>query len=357
VKTTETIVAEFNKKFGGEVLITADRLPEQLGRIPSGSLVVDVATGGGWPQGHWSEITGAESSGKTALCLLTVAAAQRLDPAHVTVWIAAEEFVPSWARALGVDLSRVHLINTNVAESALDAALAFMENRACDLVVIDSLPALVPDEENTKDMDEPQVALLARLVSKFFRKAAFAMHRMPGEDRPCTGMVINQFRSNIGAWSRYGEPTTTPGGRAKNYYFFVRAEISRVNWLGDKDTKVGQRVRLAVKKNKTAPSQRTAEFDFYFAEHEDFMPGDIDRAGEIVSVALLLGVINRSGAWYYVGERKFQGVDAVLAEAKLSPEFYEVMRTEVMGIVTGGKQLTPAPVPPASVVKKTRRRG
>ena len=329
-QSTEAVVVNINKRFGGEVVIKASELPETIGRLPTGSLAVDVATSGGWPLGHWTEIVGAESSGKTALTFLTVAAAQREDAEHLTVWVAAEEFVPSWARACGVDLDRIILINTNVAEAALDAALGFMENRACDLVVIDSLPALVPDEENTKDMDEPQVGLQARLNSKFFRKATFAMHRHGENDRPVTGIVINQFRTLIGGWSRYGEATTTPGGKAKNYYFFVRAELSRVNWLGERDTKWGQRIRVTIKKNKTGPGQRAAEFDLYFDHHDVFAPGQTDLAGEIMSVGMDLGILQRKGAWYIYGDQKFQGADAVLAAARTNPDFYRSVRAEVM---------------------------
>jgi recombination protein RecA len=354
MKSAETVRSEMNKQFGGEVVIMASELPEEVRRVPTGSLSVDVATGGGWPRGHWSEIVGMESSGKTALSFLTVAAAQRENPEHITVWVAAEEFVPSWARACGVDLNRVMLINTNVAEAAFDTALNFMENRACDLVVIDSLPALLPDEENTKDMDEPQVALQARLNAKFFRKAGYAMHRLAETDRPCTGIVINQFRSLIGGWARYGEPTTTPGGKAKNYYFFVRAEVSRVDWIKDRDRKVGQRIRVVVNKNKTAPGQRQTEFDFYFDHYSRFAPGQVDQQGELMALGIDLGVIGRKGAWYTVGEQQYQGMDAVMQGLRDRPDLAAFVTREVMSILTAGKQLVQE-ASVAQVVKRKRR--
>ena len=176
-ETLEEIARAVNKKFGEEVVVLGSRISEKLPRITSGVLAFDMMLGGGWPVNQWSEIVGDESSGKTAVAYKTIAANQALDPNWTALWVAAEEYVPEYAEAIGVDLDRMWVVETNLMEHAYDLIIRSMDNRAVDCVVLDSLPALVPGDEYERQMDEFTVGLGARLTGKFFRKSAKAQKR------------------------------------------------------------------------------------------------------------------------------------------------------------------------------------
>jgi recombination protein RecA len=216
-ETVEEIARAVNKKFGDEVVVQGSRISEKLPRITTGMLAFDMMLGGGWPVNQWSEIVGDESSGKTAVAYKTIAANQALDPDWTALWVAAEEYVPEYAEAIGVDLDRLWVVETNVMEHAYDLVIRAQDNRAVDCVVLDSLPALVPGDEYERQMDEFTVGLGARLTGKFFRKSSKAQRRsLIEEERGCTGLIINQWREKIGVM--WGDPRTTPGGKAKNFH-------------------------------------------------------------------------------------------------------------------------------------------
>ena len=329
----KVLIAEINKKHGDDMVVLASQVSDAVPRIPSGSLGLDIILGGGWPSSQWVEIIGDESSGKTAVALKTIAQNQDRDPEFTTVWIAAEKWVSEYAQMCGVDLERVAVVETNDMETAYDAAIKFAESRKVDCIVLDSLPALVPAAEDDKDMDGATVGRSALLTGKFFRKVGKATKRSLVEsERPVLGIVINQWRQKIGVL--YGDPRTTPGGVGKNYAYFVRLEVRRSDWIetgsGQDKERVGQTITLRTIKNKTAPAQRTALVDFYFANGGDIKSGDYDFAKEIASVAVIEDIIRRAGPYYKYKEQKWQGQAALLAAIREDVGLYEEIRAEVL---------------------------
>lgn len=331
------IVAKLNKKFGPETIVLGkDIRDDVLARVTSGSLALDVALGGGWPTNQWHEIVGEASNGKTAIALKTIAANQKLDPDFTTVWVAAEQWVPSYAEMCGVDLSRVYVISTNIMEEAYEAVIEFVETKAVDCVVIDSLPALVPIAEDEKDMDEATVGKGALLTGKFFRKVGKASKRSLVEsERPFIGLMINQYRMKIGVM--YGDPKTTPGGEAKNYAFFTRIEVKRDEWIdagtGQEKRRIGQTIKVRTLKNKSAPPSQTAYVDFYFDNGGTIDKGEYDLAKEIVALGIIYKVIVRAGAYYRYSDRQWQGADALVASIREEIDLKEALDADVRSAV------------------------
>ena len=328
------VLAQLNKKFGdGVVVLASDIRSDIIPRITSGSTTLDYVLGGGFPGNQWNELVGEPSHGKTALALKTISANQKLNPDYTTVWVAAEQWVPEYAAMCGVDTSRVIVIETNIMEEAYDAVIAFAESKSIDAIVIDSLPALSPKPEMEKNMDELTIGRGAMLTNKFFRVVGSAIKRSLVEDeRAVLGIVINQYRMKIGVM--HGDPRTTPGGEGKNYAFFTRCEVRRDEWIeigpsGNK-TRVGQVIKVRSLKNKTAPPQRVAFFDFYFAPGGDCVPGEYDFAKEIAAMSVLNDIVERKGAWYYYGERKWQGTDALIASIREEIELKEELAKKVL---------------------------
>jgi recombination protein RecA len=328
------VLAQLNKKFGdGVVVLASDIRSGIIPRITSGSTTLDYVLGGGFPGNQWNELVGEPSHGKTALALKTIAANQKLNPDYTTVWVAAEQWVPEYAAMCGVDMERVIVIETSIMEEAYQAVIQFAESKSVDAIVIDSLPALSPMPEMEKDMSEATVGRGALLTNKFFRVVGTAMKRSLTEDeRPVLGLIINQYRMKIGVM--HGDPRTTPGGEGKNYAFFTRCEVRRDEWIevgpsGNK-VRVGQRIKVRTLKNKTAPPQRVAYFDFYFAEGGNCAPGEFDFAKEVASLAVVMGYIERRGGWFYYGERKWQGIENVIASIREEIDFLEDLRKKVL---------------------------
>lgn len=339
-KEALAVVAKLNKKFGdGTVVLGEDIRHELIPRLDTGSLTVNDALGGGWPVGQWSEIVGEASHGKTALALQTIAAAQRKDPDFTTVWVAAEEWSFQYAEMCGVDTSRILLIETNVMEEAYEAVVTFCESKVVDLVVIDSLPALIPLREDDNEMGETTPGRGAYVTNQFFRKVGNAMKRSLTEvERPVTGIMINQWREKIGV--SHGDPKTTTGGKGKDYAYFVKVDLRRTEWqeIGPAGSKVriGQSTSCRVIKNKTAPPQRVAFFDFYFDEGGPVPPGCIDYAKEILSVGIKKGVIQQAGGWFYYPDkegRKWQGREKLLVDVYSEPDLREEITRDVMEVI------------------------
>lgn len=338
------VLAQLNKKFGENTVVIGQNIrPDLISRVTTGSTTFDYVLGGGFPANQWNELIGEASHGKTAIALKTIAANQALNPEYTTVWVAAEQWVPEYAEMCGVDASRVIVIETNIMEEAYDAVLAFAESKAVDAIVIDSLPALVPSPEAEKNMDEMTVGRGALITNKFFRKAGAAMKRSLVEDeRPILGIVINQYRMKIGVM--HGDPRTTPGGEGKNYAFFTRAEVRRDEWIeagsGTNKVRVGQRIKIRVLKNKTAPPQQIAYIDYYFADHSIYEAGDYDTAKEVVAMSIVKDVVDRRGGWIYYGERKWNGQEALVNSLREEVELFEELRNKVLNTPTsliGGK--------------------
>lgn len=334
----DVLAAEINKKFGMEVLLRGSAARQEIPRTTTGILAYDLALGGGWAANQWNEIVGEESSGKTALCYRTVAANQALDPDWTCMWIAAEEYVPSYAASFGVDLDRLWVLETNEMEPALELALKAIEQRAVDCLVIDSLPALVTETEVSKKMDEASIATGAKILSNFFKKCAKAQRRSLTEDeRTCTMIAINQWRDQIGV--SYGDPRTTPGGKAKNYYFFTRMDVRRDEWLtsGSKiEDRIGQSIKCRIMKNKTYRPQQVASVDVYFADGNGFHAGDFDLVKDVVYVCLAVGVIDRKGAWYSYGGYKWNGKAPIFDDVRSDIDLQDELRSAALDAVLGG---------------------
>lgn len=311
------LIAETNKKHPGALFKASDlaRSP----RLPSGSFSLDMAMGGGWPTNAWAEIAGRESSGKTTIAHKTVAACQAADPDFTTLWVAAEAYDEVWAKTLGVDTDRVTLDKRQGMEEVYDSMAAATASKAFDLIVLDSYPALVPDEEAAKTMGESTVALGAKQTAKFFRKAPI-IRATDGSERPMLGIFINQFRQKIGGYAPHGQVAKTrPGGDAKDYAYSIRLEVARSEYIeeerpGRGKSRVGQTMKITTAKNKTFAPGKVASIDFYFedTEHLGFRQGDYDGAKELMMHGVLTGAITRAGAYYSLGDTRVKGREGVL---------------------------------------------
>lgn len=346
-ESTRAFAARLNKMLGDDVIVSAEDLVIPR-RYTSGSLSLDVILGGGFPANQWTEVIGLESSGKTATLLKMLAANQRLDPNFTTIWIAAEHFDSEQADALGVDASRVDIARTQSMEVATQIMVEAAASQDYDCIICDSYPALLPSEEAEKGMDEYTTATGARLLNKFIRKAGPASQRKAdGSDRPFFGIIINQWRDQIGGFSRFGVPKTTPGGKGKNYFFYTRVEVARVEYLTEKRPglkdpfTVGQVIRYKTIKNKAAAPQQTASVDFYFraAPYLGFQRGDYDTAKEYVNTAMLLGVIERHGAYYRFNGDQWQGEAKLLAAVREDLDLRANIQTAVLELASDPKAL------------------
>jgi recombination protein RecA len=316
-------------KEGKPLLFTADDTPP-MKKFTSGLLSLDVATGGGWPGNKWVEIYGKESNGKTSIVLNTIASNQALDPNFMTFWVASEYYDPNWAAQNGVDNSRVVVFDTNNMETAYQMIIDAAASHQFDCIVLDSYPALSAGEEIDKNMDENSMALGARRTGQFFRKIEGHF----SQERPYIGFFVNQLRDAIGSFSPYGTPTTTPGGKAKNYFFYQRVLISRDDWIEDKvdgqgKVKVGQINKYLMEKNKAAAPKAVAMGDFYFMDSDrGFKAGEFDNVKDIITMAVLFKIIRRAGAWFnYVSadgeEFKWQGRDSMVEEIRSNLDLKE----------------------------------
>lgn len=331
------VVATLNKKLGSGTVVSANEV-RPLERITTGSLTLDVVLGGGWAMNRWVELVGEASHGKTAIALRTIAANQQKNPEFTAVWIAAEDFDAQYAALCGVDTERVILVETNSMEDAFDAVIQFMESKAVDMVVIDSLPALVPSAEDEKSMEEFTVGRGALITNKFFRKVMHATKRdLIESERPILGMMINQYRMKIGVM--HGDPRTTPGGLGKDYAYSIRCEVKRDDWLevgtGQDKRRIGQTIRVRTIKNKTYPPQQTAYLDFYFANGGPVDAGNYDSGKEIVALSILNGIVERRGGWMYYNDRKWQGAQALIDSLREEIDLRDELTAAVMDTLKG----------------------
>jgi len=315
-KALETALAQIEKNFGkGAIMRLGDDLPVNVEAISTGSLSLDIALGiGGVPKGRIIEIYGPESSGKTTLALHVLASAQKKggEVAFIDVEHALE---PAYARALGVDIDNLLISQPDTGEQALDITEALVRSGAIDVVVVDSVAALVPRNELEGDMGDSSVGVVARLMSQALRKLAGTISKTN-----CIVIFINQLREKIGVM--YGSPETTPGGRALKYFASVRIDVRRIETLKNGTELVGNRTRAKVIKNKVAPPFKEAEFDIIYGE-------GISKIGEIVDIAVKLELIEKGGAWFTVNEQRVQGRDNVKEYLRANPEVCDELEQKI----------------------------
>src|SRR5213595_3963263 len=308
-KMLDVTLAQIEKQFGkGAVMRLGEHAMSQgISVIPTGSMALDIALGiGGIPRGRIVEVFGPEGSGKTTVCLHMIAEAQRYG--GIAAFVDAEHALdPTYARALGVNIDELLVSQPDSGEQALEIADILVRSAALDVIVVDSVAALVPRAEIEGEMGDTHVGLQARLMSQAMRKLAGTLSRFD-----TSAIFINQLREKIGVM--FGSPETTPGGRALKFYSSVRLDIRRIESLKDGAEIVGNRARVKVVKNKCAAPFKQAEFDIMYGK-------GISREGSILDIGVDLGIVSKSGAWYtYEGEQLGQGKENAKGFLTENPE-------------------------------------
>jgi len=317
-KALEMALGQIEKQFGkGSIMRLGENAHMQIDVVPTGALALDVALGvGGLPRGRIVEIYGPESSGKSTLATHVVAEAQR--NGGTCAYIDAEHAMdPVYAKAIGVNIDDLLISQPDTGEQGLEIADMLIRSGSLDVIVIDSVAALVPRAEIEGEMGDTHVGLQARLMSQALRKLTANLNRSQ-----TIAIFINQLREKIGVM--FGSPETTPGGRALKFYSSVRLDIRRIESLKDGAEVVGNRTRVKVVKNKCAPPFRQAEFDIMYGK-------GISREGSVIDLGVELGIVKKSGAWFtYEGEQLGQGREKAKEFLTNSPELMVEITDKVM---------------------------
>ncbi len=317
-KALEAALAQIDKNFGkGSIMRLGDESRPPIAVIPTGSVALDVALGiGGLPRGRVVEIYGPESSGKTTVALHAVASAQRAG--GIAAFIDAEHALdPEYAKKLGVDTDALLVSQPDTGEQALEIADMLIRSGALDIIVIDSVAALVPKAEIEGDMGDSHVGLQARLMSQALRKITGALSATG-----TTAIFINQLREKIGVF--FGSPETTTGGKALKFYSSVRLDVRRIETLKEGTESVGNRTRVKVVKNKMAPPFKQAEFDIIYGE-------GISREGGLIDLGVEHGIVRKSGSWFtYEGDQLGQGKENSRQMLKDNPKLAEEIETKIL---------------------------
>ena len=290
-KAIGAAVSQIERQFGkGSIMRMGDERPRDVASIPTGALALDLALGvGGVPRGRVVEIYGPESSGKTTLALHIIAEAQKAG--GLAAFIDAEHaFDPAYAEAIGLDLENLYFSQPDNGEQALEIADTLVRSGALDIVVVDSVAALVPRAEIEGEMGDSHVGLQARLMSQALRKLSGSLSRSG-----TTAIFINQLREKIGVM--FGSPETTPGGRALKFYSSVRLDIRRIGALKAGNDTVGNQTRVKIAKNKVAPPFKVVDFDIMYGE-------GISKEGSLLDMGIEHGVVQKSGAWFAYGDER-----------------------------------------------------
>lgn len=316
-KAIEGAIGQIEKNFGKGAIMRMGEAPElEVSAISTGSLTLDLALGiGGVPRGRIVEIYGPESSGKTTVALHVVAETQKSggEAAYIDVENALD---PVYAKALGVDIDRLLVSQPSSGEQALDIAEALIRSGAIDVVVVDSVAALVTQQEIEGDMAASHVGMQARLMSQALKKLSSAVAKTN-----CVIIFINQLREKIGVM--YGNPETTPGGRALKFYASVRIDIRRAEQLKEGNEIYGNHIKCKIVKNKVAPPFKTAEFDILYGK-------GIARSGEIVEIGIQLGIIQKSGSWFSYGDQRIaQGKENTRKYLEANPALMEEIADKI----------------------------
>lgn len=326
-KALSLVLTQIERNFGkGSIMRLGDATRMKVETIPTGALTLDLALGGGLPKGRVIEIYGPESSGKTTLALHAVAEVQKAG--GIAAYVDAEHALdPSYSAALGVDIANLLISQPDTGESALEIVDQLVRSTAVDVVVVDSVAALVPRAEIEGEMGDSHMGLQARLMSQALRKITGNIGKSG-----CTVIFINQLRQKIGV--TYGSPETTTGGQALKYYASVRLDIRRIQTLKKGTEEFGTRAKVKVAKNKVAPPFRIAEFDIIFGK-------GISTLGCLVDLAEETSVIVRKGAWYsYKGENISQGRDNAIKYMEERPELAKELEIQVREKLEMGAQVS-----------------
>ena len=318
MKALEVALAQIEKQYGkGSVMKLGDKSANmQIETVPTGALSLDLALGlGGVPKGRIVEIYGPESSGKTTVALHMVAEVQKAG--GIAGFIDAEHALdPSYARNIGVDIDNLYISQPDNGEQALEITETMVRSGAVDILIVDSVAALVPKAEIDGDMGDSHVGLQARLMSQALRKLTAVISKSN-----CIVIFINQLREKVGVM--FGNPETTTGGRALKFYSSIRMDVRRIETLKQNGEAIGNRTRVRIVKNKIAPPFKEAEFDIMYGE-------GISRAGDVLDLAANEGVISKSGAWYaYEGNKIGQGRENAKNYLKENPAVFEEIEKKV----------------------------
>jgi recombination protein RecA len=303
-------MSQIEKQFGkGSIMRLGESHAVDVETIPTGSLSLDLALGGGIPRGRVIEVYGPESSGKTTLCLHAVAEVQR--GGGTAAYVDAEHALdPAYAKKIGVDTDNLLLSQPDSGEQALEVVETLVRSNAVDIIVVDSVAALVPQAEIEGDMGDAHMGLQARLMSQALRKLTGVINKTK-----CTVIFVNQLRMKIGVM--FGNPETTTGGNALKFYASVRMDIRRISQIKQGDKVIGNHVRVKVVKNKVAAPFREAEFDIMYNQ-------GISREGDVIDLAATHEIVQKSGAWYeYKGEKIGQGREAAKKYLHDNPKVFE----------------------------------
>ncbi|MBQ3262403.1 MAG: recombinase RecA [Oscillospiraceae bacterium] len=316
-RALETALMQIEKTYGkGAIMRLGDHSDQvNVEAISTGSLSLDLALGiGGVPRGRIIEIYGPEASGKTTLALHVLASAQKKggEAAFIDVEHALD---PTYARALGVDIDNLLISQPDTGEQALEITEQLVRSGAIDVVVVDSVAALLPRSELEGEMGDSSVGVVARLMSQALRKLTGAVSKTN-----TVVIFINQLREKIGVM--YGNPETTPGGRALKYFSSVRIDVRRIETMKVAGEMVGNRTRAKIVKNKVAPPFKEAEFDIIYGE-------GISKIGEIIDLGVKLELIDKAGAWFTVGEQRLQGRDSVKNYLQENPEIADELEAQI----------------------------
>jgi len=317
----EEALKQIQKQYGkGSVMRLGDRANVEVDSISSGSIAIDYALGvGGYPKGRIVEIYGPESSGKTTLALHAIAEIQK--KGGKAAFIDAENSIdPMYAKALGVNIEDLILSQPDSGEQALEITELLIKSGAIDLIVIDSVAALVPQAELDGEMSDSHMGLQARLMSKAMRKLAGVMNRSD-----CTAIFINQLREKIGIM--FGNPETTTGGKALKFYASIRIDVRKSEAIKNGTDIIGNKVNVKIVKNKVAPPFKTATVDIMYGK-------GISRMGELIELAVDRDIVQKAGAWFsYKGEKIGQGKEAVRAFLTANPVIAQTVETELKQIM------------------------
>ena len=343
LRALDAAISQIEKQYGkGSVMKLGEGANIQVETVPTGSISLDIALRqGGFPKGRIIEIYGPESSGKTTLALHAVAEVQKAG--GIAGFIDAEHALdPKYAKAIGVNIDDLYISQPDNGEQALEITETMVRSGAMDIIVVDSVAALVPKAEIDGDMGDSHVGLHARLMSQAMRKLTGIVAKTN-----CVVIFINQLREKVGVM--FGNPETTTGGRALKFYASVRIDVRRIEALKQSGEVIGNRTRAKIVKNKIAPPFREAEFDIMFGE-------GISREGDILDVATNLDIVQKSGAWYaYLGEKIGQGRENAKLYLKQNPDVCEEIASAIrdhyaeadeteIGLVGGEKEDIPAEV-------------